>query len=195
MRRSRKYEEELAVRRRPDDAPVDQAVDEHGLAEEALRLQELIGNTNTTAAIARSPLQRDTAGTEVEPAKGGEEPPKGVYTMTVADVGTFDLVSWSWGSTDSGAGGGGAGPGKAKFTELIATKVTDKLSPELMQYASTGRHIATVELRTQQGAQAFGIKFKDVLISGFRQNDGDPPTETLTLDFAEMEWDLGEKGK
>jgi type VI protein secretion system component Hcp len=195
VRRSRKHEEELAVRTRPAGR-VDEAADEHSLAGELLRLQELVGNANTAAAIARSPLQRDAAGTEAAPAKGGAEEPQGVvYTMTVADVGTFELESWSWGATDSGTGGGGGGPGKARFTELSATKKSDKFTPKLMQYAATGQHIATVELRTQKGGEMFVIRLKDVLVSSFQSPGGDPPLDTFMLTFAELEWELGEKGK
>jgi hypothetical protein len=112
VRRSRKFEEELAVRKRPS-APVDGVTGEHGLAEETLRLQERVGNATTTELIARSALQRDTAGTEAAPAKDGEEEKGVVYTMTMADVGTFDVLSWSL-STTSGDSGGQAGPGKRR---------------------------------------------------------------------------------
>jgi type VI protein secretion system component Hcp len=190
MRRSRTFEEELAVRKRPS-APVDEAAEEHGLADEALRLQELVGNANTTAAIARSALQRDETATEAEPMSGDATG----YTMTVADVGTFELVSWSWGSSDSGAGGGGAGPGKAKFTELSATKKNDEHSPKLQNHSATGQHIKTVELQTQRGSQRLVIRLKDVLVASYQMGGGDPPLETMTLTFAELEWDTGEKDK
>jgi type VI protein secretion system component Hcp len=190
MRRSRKFGEELAFRKRPS-APVDEAAEEHGLADEALRLQELVGNANTTQVLARSALQRDETATEAEPMSGDATG----YTMTVADVGTFELVSWSWGSSDSGAGGGGAGPGKATFTELSATKKHDEHSAKLMQHSATGQHISTVELHTQKAGQRLVIKLKDVLVDSFQMGDADPPIETMTLSFAELEWDTGEKDK
>jgi type VI secretion system secreted protein Hcp len=199
MRRSRKFDEELAVRKRPT-APVDQAAEEHGLADEALRLQDLVGNASTSQAIARSALLRDAAGTEAAPAKEGEkEPPKGVvYTVTMADIGTFELLSWSWGTTNSGGSESGGGPGKANVRDLVATKAADQHTAKLMQYASTGQHIATVELRTTKGGDAFVIRLKDVNISSFQMGDGsggDAPTETFGLAFAELEYEFSEEKK
>ena len=199
MRRSRRFEEELARRGRPS-APVDEAKAEHGLADEALRLQELVGNANTTEAIARSALQRDPAGAEAAPAKEGEkEAPKGVvYTMTMADIGEFELLSWSWGTTSGGGGESGGGPGKHAVKDLVATKKADKLTPKLMQYASSGQHIATVELRTTKGGEAFVIKLKDVNISSFQTGDGGQggePIETFGLTFAEVEFEFSEEKK
>lgn len=200
MRRSRKYEEELAVRGRPS-APVDEAGDEHGLSDETLRLQELIGNANVSEAIARSPLQRDAAGTEAVPAKEGEkEEPKGVvYTMTMADIGTFELLSWSWGVTDArgGESGGGAGPGKHTVRDLTASKRGDKQTAKLMQYAASGQHIATVELRTTRGGEAFVIKLKDVIVSSYQTGggDGDTVIDTFGLTFAEIEFEFSEGKK
>ena len=189
MRRSRKLEEELVLRRKPS-APVDEAEAGHGLADEALRLQELVGNANTTAAIARSALYRDEAKTEAEPMSDGGSG----YTMTVADVGTFDLVSWSWAEHSTGAsGGGGGGPGKVKFTELIASKKSDASSPKLMLLSATGQHISTVELQTQKGGKRLVIKFKDVLVSSAQQGHGD--VETYNFTFADLEFDTGEKDK
>jgi hypothetical protein len=161
-------------RRRPEDLP-DRELGETGketagertLAGEAVRLQELLGNANATEVMARSLLQRDTAGTEAAPAKAGEE---GKDAVTVRDdvsgIGTFDLLSWSWGG-DTGASGGGGGPGKHTVRELSATKRQDKHTPMLRQYADSGRHIASVELRAQRSGDTFTIKLKDVLVTGY----------------------------
>jgi type VI secretion system secreted protein Hcp len=194
MARSRKLEEEAARRGRPSP-PVEAAADEHSLPGEALRLQELVGNAGTTALIARSALARDTAGTEAIPTKEGEkEPPKGVvYTMTMADVGTFELLSWSWGATSSGGGESGGGPGKHAARDLVATKAADKQSAKLMQYAASGQRIATVELRTEKGGSTFVIKLKDVIISSYQTGGGDPPMDTFGLTFAEIEYEFSEE--
>ena len=199
MRRSRKFEEELAVRKRPT-APVDQAAEEHGLADEALRLQELVGNASTTEAIARSALLRDAAGTEAVPAKEGEkEPPKGVvYTITMADIGTFELLSWWWGTTSGGGSGSGGGPGKHAAKDLSATKKADEHTPKLMQYAASGQRIATVELRTSRGGEAFVIRLKDVLVTTYQTGDGskgDDPVEMFGLTFAEIEYEFSDEKK
>jgi type VI protein secretion system component Hcp len=168
---------------------------ERSLAGEAVRLQELIGNASTTEVIARSPLQRDGAGTEA-PAKVDEEPKENAtYTMTVADVGTFDLTSWTWATSGDGAGGGGSGPGKANIRDLVSTKRNDGHTAKLMQYASSGQHIKTVELRSQRSGVSLTMKLKDVNITSFQVNQGDPPTETFALTFAEIEYEHSEKGK
>jgi type VI secretion system secreted protein Hcp len=194
------HEEEPATRKRPS-APVDEAAAERGLPDETLRLQELIGNANVTEAIARSPLQRDTAGTEAAPAKEGEkEEPKGVvYTMTMADIGTFELLSWSWGVSSGGSGGSGeSAPGKHTVRDLTATKKADEQTAKLMQYAATGKHIATVELRTSRGGEAFVIKLKDVIVTSYQtggSSGDDVPLETFGLSFAEIEYEFSEGKK
>jgi type VI protein secretion system component Hcp len=198
VRRSRKFEEELAVRKRPS-APVDDAVEEHGLADEALRLQELVGNTNTTAAIARSPLQRDSATAEAEPMKGGEEEKASGYTMTMSDIGSFDLLSFSWGQSKPIGGGGESGEGKQHYSDLVASKRQDELSPKLMEYAAKGRKIDTVEVVIKTSKGAMTATMKGVYISGYQTGGGgegsDLPTETFTLTFDSMEWKLPEGSK
>jgi type VI protein secretion system component Hcp len=64
-----------------------------------------------------------------------------------------------------------------------------------MEHSSTGQHIKTVELRSQRGGDWFLIRLKDAAVTGFQANDGDPPTETFTLAFAEVEYDYSEKAK
>ena len=171
---------------------------ERTLAGEAVRLQELLGNVSATEVMARSLLQRDTSGTEAAPAKAGEERKDAVtYAMTVSDIGTFDLLSWSWGG-DTGASGGGGGPGKHTVRELSATKRQDKHTPVLRQHADSGQHIASVELRGQRGGESITVKLKDVLVTGYTSGVGEggaDPIETFTLAFAEIEYDYGGKPK
>jgi hypothetical protein len=97
---------------------------ERTLAGEAVRLQELLGNASATEVLARSAVQRDPAGAEAAPAKAGEkEEPKGVvYTITMSDIGTFELLSWSWGvGTAGSAESGGGGPGKQTVRDISAS--------------------------------------------------------------------------
>jgi type VI protein secretion system component Hcp len=196
MRRSRKFEEELAVRKRPA-APVDEASEEHGLSDEALRLQELVGNTNTTSVIARSALQRDETATKADKKTGGEERASG-YTMTMSDIGSFDLLSLAWGQSKP-IGGGGEKDEKVQYSDLVASKRQDELSPKLMQYAVQGRKIETVEvaIKTSQGTMT--AIMKGVYISGLQTGDGgaggDVPTESFTLTFDTLEWKYPEGSK
>ena len=119
--------------------------------------------------------------------------------MTMADIGTFELLSWSWGTTNSGGSGSGGGPGKANVNDLGATKAADQHTPKLMQYAASGQRTSTVELRTTKGGDVFVIRLEDVLVSSFQTGDGsrgDAPTDTFGLTFAEMEYEFSEeKGK
>ena len=189
MSRSRKFEEELKVRKRPS-APVDAAREEHGLAHEALRLQELVGNKNTTAAIARSPLQRDDKPVEADTKKAGEEKKASGYTMTMAEIGTFELLSFSWGASKGGGSGGGGG--KQEYSDLTVMKRHDEHSAKLAQYAAEGKPVATVEVLMQGAGGTMTVTLKTVYISGFQLGTGEPPIETLTLTFSEMEWKLPE---
>jgi type VI protein secretion system component Hcp len=64
-----------------------------------------------------------------------------------------------------------------------------------MQYAASGQHIATVELRSARGGEAFVIKLKDVSVTSYQTGSGDPPVETFGLTFAEVEYEFSEKKK
>jgi hypothetical protein len=194
MRRSRKFEEELAVRKRPS-APVDEAAEEHGLADEALRLQELVGNANTTSVIARSPLQRDEAATKAEPMKGGEHAGS-AYTMTMSDIGTFELLSLAWGQSKPIGPVGPREEGKEEkhnYSDLTATRKQDELSTKLMQYAAEGRKIDTVEVVIQGAKGTMTATLKNVYISSFQiggDEGGGSAMDTFTLTFDTMEWKL-----
>jgi type VI protein secretion system component Hcp len=200
MRRSRKFEEELAVRKRPA-APVDEAAEEHGgLADEALRLQELVGNTNTNAVIARSALQRDETATKADPTKGGEKAGS-MYTMTMSDIGSFELLSLAWGQSKPV---GPTGPSekeqeeKHHYSDLTATRKQDALSPKLMQYAAEGRKIDTVEIVIKGGTGTMTATLKNVYISGFQiggDDGGGSAIDSFTLTFDTMEWKFPEGSK
>jgi type VI protein secretion system component Hcp len=192
MRRSRKFEEELAVRKRPS-APVDEAAEEHGLADETLRLQELVGNTNTTAAIARSALQRDTSTTEAEPMDVKGEKTSG-YTMTMSDIGTFELLSLSWGQSKP-IGREEGSQGKVQYSDLTASKRQDEFSPKLSLYAAEGKSIETVEIVLQSSRGTMTITLNQVYITGLQIGGGkgdEPGTESFTLTFGSMEYKLPE---
>ena len=113
----------------------------------------------------------------------------------MSDIGTFELLSWSWGTTSPGGSESGGGPGKHAARDLSATKKADEHTPKLMQYAATGQHIATVELRTSKGGQAFAIKLKGVVVNSYQTGSGDPPVDTFGLAFEEIEYELSEGKK
>jgi type VI protein secretion system component Hcp len=195
MRRSRKFEEELAVRERPS-APVDEAAEEHNLADEALRLQELVGNRNTTAAIARSALQRDETATAAEPMAGGEK--ASGYTMTMSEIGTFELLSFQWGAAKPAPPQRGEKDEKPTYQDLVASKHQDEHSAKLSQYAAEGKRIEKIEIVMTTSRGTMTIILKDVYISSIQvgQGQGDAnATETFSLNFAEMEYKLPQDSK
>jgi type VI secretion system secreted protein Hcp len=111
----------------------------------------------------------------------------------------IEIHSFSWGMTNSGtmAFGGGAGMGKVKFNDLTQTKSVDKASVPLMLNCAQGRRIPEVVVtfvRAGNRAQEFlKVKFSDVLVSSIQQSgapSGDRPMESLSINFAKMEWEF-----
>jgi type VI secretion system secreted protein Hcp len=190
VRKTRKHREDL-LERQPTNGDRER-IEEGGLAGEALRLQELVGNASTTELIARSPLLRDETATEATPAKSGEEEKGAAYTMTMSDIGTFDLLAFSWGTSNAGTSeSGSTGKGEKQHSDLHATKKGgDESSAKIMEHAASGRHIATVELLMKKDGKTYAtITLKDVMVSSFQTSSGgDAPVETFSLTFAEIEY-------
>jgi type VI protein secretion system component Hcp len=192
VRRPRPRSRELEERDLPSAAR-ETAVD-RSLVGEAIRLQELLGNASATEVLARSPLGRDPAGTEAAPAKGGEEQKGGTYTLTLAEIGTFDVLSASWGAFGGGSGTGSTGK-EPKPADLSASKKQDKYTPKIMQALAHGQTIATAELRLEGGGNAITLKLKKGLFTSYQTSEGEPPLEHFSLTFEEHEYDYGEKAK
>ena len=91
---------------------------------------------------------------------------------------------------------GGTGGGKATFTDLSIVKQVDKSTPLLYQRSAQGTHFpqAVLTLRSVGGSQVefYKITLTDVLISSVQtggSSGGDNrPVETLTLNYAKIEW-------
>lgn len=109
----------------------------------------------------------------------------------------IDVLSWSWGVSQTGTThvGGGSGAGKANVGDLSIQHSVDKASPNLLQYCFLGKHIPSAVL-TQRKAGGdksldfLTIKMKDLIISsvnaGGSDGSGERPTESLSLNFAEV---------
>lgn len=168
MRRSRRSRDEPEAREL--DGTAKEQAGERSLAGEAVRLQELLGNATTTGVLARSALQRETA-TEAEPAKGGDDVKASGAVMTVADVGSFPLESFSWGASKPPPPRGREDEKeeKNKPTELLATKKHDDHSAKLHLIATEGRRISevVVVLHGADGKPYLTIKLKGVLIASY----------------------------
>ena len=103
-----------------------------------------------------------------------------------------EVLSWSWGLSNQATNPGtGGGTGKASFNDFHFTHVIDKASPQFMTVCATGQHIkdATVTARKAgKGQQEYLIiKLNDVVITSVAlASAGDPPTESVTLQFAKI---------
>ena len=102
------------------------------------------------------------------------------------------IQSFSHGVTVPSAIGGG-GAGKASFSDLNLIKTLDKASPLLYSFAAQGRHLQQAVLSVRvSGATPFEfyrITLSDVTISSVQTGGaGERPTESLSLNFARIEW-------
>ncbi|MGD0774793.1 MAG: type VI secretion system tube protein Hcp [Candidatus Solibacter sp.] len=118
--------------------------------------------------------------------------------------GEIDIYSFSWGVSQTGiqATGGGGGAGKVSFQDISFVKKADASSPLLMLNCANGAHIkeGNFVVRKAGGTQLEYLKIKltDILISGFKDHGsisgGDIPTESLTLNFAKVEYSYQPQG-
>jgi type VI secretion system secreted protein Hcp len=118
--------------------------------------------------------------------------------------GEIDITSFSWGLSQTGiqATGGGGGAGKVAFQDISFIKKTDASSPLLMLNCANGTHIkeGNFVVRKAGGTQLEYLKLKltDILVSSFKDHGsisgGDIPTESLTLNFAKVEYSYQQQG-
>lgn len=108
----------------------------------------------------------------------------------------IDILAWSWGVAQSGSThqGGGSGSGKASFQDLSVTKWTDKASPVLVNFASTGKHVKSGKLIVRKAGgetplEYFTIELKDIIVTNVSLGGAggeDRLTENVTLNFGEF---------
>lgn len=195
MRKRGRHDEDALAREQPSRG--EEIAEDRGLSGAALKLQELVGNTAATALLSRTELQRDAAPTK--PAKPPpQEKPKeragGTYTLTVSDVGTFQILSFSWISAQSGVGGAGSGGGGAHQPKgVVVSKYADEHSPKLIQHVSDGRPVAEVVLVVTADGQSVTFKLKNAHITNYQTGGSGGsdarPVETYSFesDSIEME--------
>lgn len=107
----------------------------------------------------------------------------------------IDISSWSWGLTQSGTThlGTGSGAGKVNVQDLSLTKIIDKSSPVLMQYCTTGKHIASGKLHCYKASGDSRVEYlllemKNLLISSYSTGGvggSDQQTENFSINFGE----------
>lgn len=116
----------------------------------------------------------------------------------------IEILSYSQGVSQpgtalGGGGGGGGGGGRAErpvFTDFSVGKKLDKATPKLMLACASGQHLSSATLELTRGSgerqQVFmQYKMSDIIISKVEdsgQSGDDLPTESLSLNFAKIEW-------
>ncbi len=117
---------------------------------------------------------------------------KGPISLTIADVGTSEVLAWSWGASNSGSThiGGGGGAGKANFQDISMTRYTDAQSAQLLQAVATGTHFSEVELKRE----GMRIVMHDVLLTSYSvggsNSKKDMQTENITFNFTKITYQL-----
>ena len=111
----------------------------------------------------------------------------------------FEVMSFSWGESNAGtqSSGGGGGAGKVQFSDFSVTKRAGKGSPLIMVACASGKHLPAVQfaITTGRGRDQQNVfeqfKLTEVLVSSYQIGDdlGSNPSETLTLNFAKIEFD------
>ncbi len=116
--------------------------------------------------------------------------------------GEIDVLSWSWGATNSGTmhAGGGGGAGKVSMQDIHFTQQINKATPKLAQACATGEHIKKAVLTCRKAGTDqqpyLTVTFSDVLVSSYQtggHSEGVIPTESLTLNFAKIEFEYKEQ--
>jgi type VI secretion system secreted protein Hcp len=119
--------------------------------------------------------------------------------------GEIDVLAWSWGLSQEGGSpaGGGGGAGRVKIENISIQKLVDLASPLLLSFSATGKHISDGTLTTRKagkGAKAGGefllFKMSNVIVTSVQiaaSQDGNAPTESITLSFGKVEFDYKDK--
>lgn len=119
--------------------------------------------------------------------------------------GEIDVLAWSWGLSQEGGSpaGGGGGAGRVKIENISIQKLVDLASPLLLSFSATGKHISDGTLTTRKagkGAKAGGefllFKMSNVIVTSVQvaaAQDGNAPTESITLSFGKVEFDYKDK--
>jgi type VI secretion system secreted protein Hcp len=107
--------------------------------------------------------------------------------------GEIEVLSWSWGEANPATGTGGTASGAVQWDPIVLAKFIDKASPKLMRVVATGEHLpgAVLTLREDNKHEYLVIDMTDVVITSYQVSgsagSGDRPTETLSLNFSEVE--------
>jgi type VI secretion system secreted protein Hcp len=151
----------------------------------------IVGQTATSPVVVAQPA--------VQPAT---QPPRSYLKVDgvagesadAAHPGWIEITSFQWGAAPtSSATRVVSRATQAAVTSIIFTKATDKTSPVLQKAAVEGKHFKTVVLEFVSRAKGehYQITMSDAIVSSFRLNGGDKPTESVTLNFAKVDAKYG----
>ena len=108
--------------------------------------------------------------------------------------GEIEVLSYSWGVSQSGTqAGSGAAAGKVTAQDFSIVKQLDTASPQLLELACRGEHVATALLTLSKAGdqQQDYMKFKltDIVISSYQTggSGGSLPAEQVSFSFASVE--------
>ena len=93
---------------------------------------------------------------------------------------------------------GAANPSnRVTLSSVMLRKRLDKSSPLLMRSCATGRHLPSAVLDVLRSGQAgiryMRLKMQDVVVTSVQQSaGGDAPMETVSLNFAKVQWSYTE---
>lgn len=117
--------------------------------------------------------------------------------------GQIQLESFSWNmqQTTSFSRSSGGGAGKVNMGDMTFVHAVDKATPKLMIACCTGAHLKEAILTCRKAGGESSVDFlkitlTDVIVSGVAPsgtNDGDTPTETVSLAFAEYKIEYQEQ--
>jgi type VI protein secretion system component Hcp len=113
-------------------------------------------------------------------------------------TGYMEILSYAWDGSNDGSAHTetGQGSGRVYLNDLRITKSVDAGTPNLAQFFVDGKHIPTAELIQRRAggptaAKWVSIKLKKCFISNWSVNArGGPPEERLSLNFAEISFDV-----
>jgi type VI secretion system secreted protein Hcp len=117
--------------------------------------------------------------------------------MTLRNVGSFEVLAYSWGISNSGStqSGGGAGSGRANVQDLSVTKYIDETSPRLVELVATGRFVADAELMvTPKSGPASTYRLRPVLVTSVSLGGSAGEsmlTENVSFNFAAFDYAVG----
>ena len=116
--------------------------------------------------------------------------------MTLPDIGTIAVLSWSW--NDSGRGVGGHGAGRVSVNDVTMTSELGSHSAALSQATATGTPLGMVVLEaTKDGKRYMRIKLHDAVLSAYQVSGGAGPNakphESWTLNASKTEWEVLEQ--